>query len=434
LFLFFMVPVGEDLVGPMMHFTADFTVWLVKLSGIPVYREGLFFSLPSGSWSVVEACSGVRYLIASFCLGCLYAYLTFRSLSKRLLFVLLSLVVPILANGLRAYGIVMIGHLSDMSLATGVDHLIYGWLFFGVVMLALFSVGTLFSDTDASVAGFNAATGGSVNGAAVPTSDQLSGMGWGQGRLLASAGLLLLMALWPLLAERIAARPLTVAQVSLQAPLMNVSAGSLAALGALDPRAQWQPSAMARDAWRPASFTRDLKSLVTLENQAPKAAQILLLEQAYQRDKVRLSLFVRHYLSQHSGRELVTSGDRLLSIEQRQWRLMGSQTHRVVLAGQAWSLEQALIKNTNSAQLVWSWYRIGRWNTNNHYWAKLLEAYYQLSFGPRAVSQITLGLNLDADSPDDIAAAQAELLGFIQRALPSLTHNLDRISQPEVQP
>ena len=31
--------------------------------------------------------------------------------------------------------IVMLGHLSNNKLAVGVDHIIYGWVFFGVVML-----------------------------------------------------------------------------------------------------------------------------------------------------------------------------------------------------------------------------------------------------------------------------------------------------------
>lgn len=146
LFLFLMVPMGEDLVDPMMEFTATSTVWMIKMTGIPVYREGLYFALPSGNWSVVEACSGMRYLIASVTLGVLYAYISYQSLSKRLWFVLASCIVPIVANSLRAYGIVMIGHYSDMTLATGVDHLIYGWLFFGVVMAILFWAGSFFSD------------------------------------------------------------------------------------------------------------------------------------------------------------------------------------------------------------------------------------------------------------------------------------------------
>ena len=95
---------------------------------------------------MVEACSGVRYLISSITLGCLYAYLTYRSTLRRALFIGLSIVVPIIANGLRAYMIVMIGHLSGMELATGVDHLIYGWLFFGLVMFVMFWIGSFWRE------------------------------------------------------------------------------------------------------------------------------------------------------------------------------------------------------------------------------------------------------------------------------------------------
>jgi exosortase A len=142
LFLLFAVPVGEFLLPPMMNFTADFTVAALRITGIPVFREGNFFSVPSGSWSVVEACSGLRYLIASLTLGCLFAYLTYRTVWRRVAFIALSIVVPIIANGFRAYLIVMIGHLSNNKLATGVDHVIYGWVFFGFVMLLLFWVGS----------------------------------------------------------------------------------------------------------------------------------------------------------------------------------------------------------------------------------------------------------------------------------------------------
>ncbi len=82
-FLFFAVPVGEPLVQPMMEFTASFTVELLRLTGIPVYREGLYFSLPSGNWSIVYECRGVRYIIASVTLGVLYAYLAYRSYWRR---------------------------------------------------------------------------------------------------------------------------------------------------------------------------------------------------------------------------------------------------------------------------------------------------------------------------------------------------------------
>lgn len=148
LFLYFAVPLGDFLLPIMMEGTADFTVAAVQLSGVPVYREGLQFVIPSGNWSVVEACSGVRYLIASFMVGTLFAYLNYRSTVRRAIFMAMSLVVPVLANWLRAYMIVMLGHLSGNTLAVGVDHLIYGWVFFGIVIGLMFMIGARWSEPD----------------------------------------------------------------------------------------------------------------------------------------------------------------------------------------------------------------------------------------------------------------------------------------------
>jgi len=148
-FLFFAVPVGEFMLPQLMQWTADFTIAALRLSGIPVYREGMQFVLPSGRWSVVEACSGIRYLIASMMVGTLYAQMTYRRWPRRLAFVGISIVVPIVANWLRAYMIVMIGHLSNNRLAVGVDHLLYGWIFFGVVMLLMFTIGARWRESPA---------------------------------------------------------------------------------------------------------------------------------------------------------------------------------------------------------------------------------------------------------------------------------------------
>ncbi|WP_018412976.1 exosortase A [Methyloversatilis thermotolerans] len=148
-FLFLGVPMGEGLMLPLMNTTADFTVFALQAMGFPVYREGTFFELPSGSWSVVEACSGLRYLIASFTVGALYAYLSYRSPWRRAAFIVAAVATPVLANWLRALMIVLLAHYSDMKIATGVDHIIYGWVFFGAVMLLLFWIGSFWQESDA---------------------------------------------------------------------------------------------------------------------------------------------------------------------------------------------------------------------------------------------------------------------------------------------
>ena len=115
---------------------------------MPIFREGNFLTIPSGTWSIVEACSGLRYLIASFMVGSLFAYLSYRSPIRRAAFVAASLAVPIVANWVRAYMIIMLGHLTSNRLAVGADHLIYGWVFFGVVMVLLFWIGAKWREDD----------------------------------------------------------------------------------------------------------------------------------------------------------------------------------------------------------------------------------------------------------------------------------------------
>lgn len=159
-YLIFAVPLGDSLVPQLQQVTADISVAALRWSQIPVYREGLYLTIPSGLFHVAEACSGIRYLIASLATGTIFAYLSYRSRKKQLLFVIASVVVPVLANGLRAYGIIMIAHLSGMKYAVGVDHLIYGWAFFGLIVFVMFYIGNKFADpVPATTASAGAVTG-----------------------------------------------------------------------------------------------------------------------------------------------------------------------------------------------------------------------------------------------------------------------------------
>ena len=146
LYLWFAVPFGEFLVPWLQDVTADMAVALLRMFAIPVFRDGHFIALPNGNFLVEEACSGISYLIASLALGTLYAYLQYRSYTRRAIFIALSIIVPIIANGIRAFGIILIAHLTNNEYAVGVDHLIYGWVFFGVVIFLLFLLGRTFAD------------------------------------------------------------------------------------------------------------------------------------------------------------------------------------------------------------------------------------------------------------------------------------------------
>ena len=146
LFLGFMVPLGDFLIAPLQELTATVSVWMIEVTGVAVKREGLFIELTSGVWEVAEACAGVRFLIANFFVATLFAYFSYDKLWKWVLFGVLAFVIPVAANCVRAYGIMMLAHVTDNALAVGVDHLVYGWFFFSLVMLLMLWVGSKFAD------------------------------------------------------------------------------------------------------------------------------------------------------------------------------------------------------------------------------------------------------------------------------------------------
>jgi EpsI family protein len=145
-FALLAVPAGDFLMPPMMDITATGSVFLLGLSGVPVFRDGWLISIPEGNFQVAEACSGVRYLIGATTTGLLFGYLFFKSWKKRIIFIAFTVFLTVMANVFRAYIIILLARLTDMRLAVGVDHFIYGWLLFSLMLLVVFSVGFRFAD------------------------------------------------------------------------------------------------------------------------------------------------------------------------------------------------------------------------------------------------------------------------------------------------
>jgi len=367
LFLLLAVPFGEVFVGPLINLTADFTVWAVQATGIPVLRNGTRFELPTGSWSVVEACSGVRYLISSFTLGCLYAYLTYRTRSKRLLFVAVSIVVPIIANGLRAYMIVMIGHLSGMELATGVDHLIYGWLFFGLVMLLMFWIGSFWrEDEDLPVAPAQRAA---LAGSAAPAPASTARMA------AMCAAVVLLSALWPGFARYNDAANLNPNPVQL----------SSAAIG-------WPQVAPFAD-WTPRWVNPDATFRATYQNSA--AMPPVALDMIY-------------YRNQRNGKALISSTN-VLADSDDAWHAVGATQRNETLHGQQIALRETRLNGPTGQILVWQWMSIDGHLTANNYVGKLLQAQAKLRFRGDDGAVVLLSAPV-RDNPD---AARAALRAFM---------------------
>ncbi|MDZ7713544.1 MAG: exosortase A [Rhodovibrio sp.] len=147
-YLLLAVPFGDFAIAPLQDLTAQYTVPLVRMSGIPVYLENWHIQVPGGSFLVAEACAGARYLLACIALGFLVCDLLLKAWWKRVLFMVLSVAVPIVANVFRAYGIIMLAYLSGFEIAVDVDHLVYGGVFLSFVTLILLALAFWLRDAD----------------------------------------------------------------------------------------------------------------------------------------------------------------------------------------------------------------------------------------------------------------------------------------------
>ncbi|MCF6257066.1 MAG: exosortase A [Gammaproteobacteria bacterium] len=336
-YLIFAVPFGEFLVAPLQDQTAWFAVQALILSGIPVYWEGLYLTIPGGNFVVAEGCSGIRYLIASIALSSIYAYMTYRSYWKRTGFILLGIIVPIVANGIRAFSIVMIAYLSDMRIATGVDHILYGWVFFGIVMLLLFWFGSFWREEpidDSSVLKKPQA------GTVVPSSKNNYQM------IIASTFAIIFLASGTYASSLLSASSAVTGQeVRLELPKSS---------------GVWTGPTASDDAWQPSYIGADKTVYQQYQNQA---------ETVY--------FYVAYYGNQDNGKELVGSLNRVY--DQEQWRRVQDNSVSVIMpSGKNVAVAETDIRSADKRRIVWHWYNINGAVTASRVMAKMLESWERL--------------------------------------------------------
>lgn len=377
-YLLLAVPFGHAFIPTLIDLTASFTVLALQLTGVPVYREGNFFTVPSGSWSVIEACSGLRYLIASFTLGTLYAYLSYRSLKRRLIFIGLSIVVPIVANCIRAYMIVMIGHLSGMRYAVGVDHLIYGWFFFGFVMLLLFWTGSRWREDNNDKSSTPPA-----NFAA--SKDQRSFVR----ATRVACGSLAIAFFWPACAAYVEPK---ISDTAIKIDIAPVPG-------------KWEPSTRVVSDWKPSYVGPSVQFM-----------------QTYQHADRTVSLHIAYYRNGRQGPDLVHYENVLVSEGSERWRNINKEeARRLSVSSRAFEIRQNLLYSSTVKLITWRWYRVAGENTTSPYAAKLMLAKSRLLGHEADGAEIIIATPYE-DGTEEAASA---LQDFLDEMLPAVTKGID---------
>jgi len=156
LYAAFLIPFGDELIPALQHLTAQMAVALTHASGVPAVIDGLYIDTPGGKFVVAEECSGVKFLIAMVALATLVAWTGFVSWKRRIALVAGAALVSMLANGVRAWGTIYVAQWVGSERAGGFDHIVYGWIFFAVVIALVLGTAWRFFEREPGEAGLTA--------------------------------------------------------------------------------------------------------------------------------------------------------------------------------------------------------------------------------------------------------------------------------------
>ena len=138
--LFFMVPIPlivyNKITLPLQFIASRLAAGALEILGIPVLRDGNILELPHQTLSVVEACSGIRSLLALTFLSLVYGYFFEKRIWVRVMLFAATIPIAIIANGSR---VAFTGIMTQIKpeLAEGFFHESTGWVIFIVALIIL---------------------------------------------------------------------------------------------------------------------------------------------------------------------------------------------------------------------------------------------------------------------------------------------------------
>jgi EpsI family protein len=277
--------------------------------------------------------------------------------------------------------IVMIAHLSDMKLALGVDHFIYGWVFFGLVMLLLFWIGSFWREDDQPVS------------SAAPQSAAQAGNAAARPILPVVMMVLVIAGLWPVYSGWLASRPLP----------------TLSGLQ-LELRGNWQLGA---------DFTTWVPHWIGADRQ---------LRQSYSQGERKVLLELNYYVTQRQDAELINSQNFMIKQKDPMWSNVGEGLVTVQVGGQPRQVRQARMRGSDGQRLlVWQWNLINQRPVVNDHVAKLILAL------DRVRSKRDDGMSVLMAAPyedTDTQSAAATLAQFAVDMEPAIARALDQVDGP----
>ena len=278
----------------------------------------------------------------------------------------LSIVVPIVANGIRAFGIIAIAYASDNELAVGVDHILYGWVFFSLVTALVLGIGMLLREPlDESNANAQRA---SPARRAHPASTR-------------NAVAVAVLTLGLVAAGRMAAAGFD--RQSSEAQLPPIAAPVLPTTWPMTP---------ALPELSPPQFAHADRDIHT----------------AYTKDGMVVHVYIGYYAQQRRGAEAVSSNHVLA--DERVWTTRQNTSEMMDVAGTPLSVNYLKLTTGRLERDLWCLYWVNGQYVGSPYLAKVLQAKAKLLGGERDAAIIAVFIDREAGKQAAVEPAIKEFL------------------------
>jgi len=312
-FLLFAVPAEGPLVPSLVNWTAAVTFASIQASGVPIYREGAYFMIPSGGWSIADACSGIAYLTTCLMLGALYAWTMYQSTLKRVVFFIGVVIIGVVGNWIRAYLTIMIAHISDNRFFRD-GHGTFGWVLFAIFLFGYGWLGWRFRENS------------NENIQVGDKACELNRTESSRRQVIVVAILAFAsLATWPLLGIALAR--------SAQAPIRDIAD--------IAPQRGWSRVENRSVEWTPA-LTNPTRERV----------------QSFQKNGSQVEVFIGNFQKQAWDSKLVTSVNRFVDSENPNWSLAERGIAHAEISGKPLNPKTGVILGRGVRILAWQWYWI----------------------------------------------------------------------------
>lgn len=346
-FLAFAIPFEQPLAPPLAEWTAAVTIFLLEAVGVPVVRDGAYFTIPTGRWVVADACGGVKYLMSASIVAVVLAPALFTSLRKRTAFVLGAVALAIAGNWLRAFLTVLGAHWSNNQLLRD-DHSTFGWLLyallFGLYCLAWWRLREHNPPIER------------------PSSPKLKAV-----RGTSAIGIL---------AVAMAALAIVLPGPVISSAGTHKNAG-LSAVPRVAEANGWTRTSRAATQWRP-----------QLQNVAHTTVQ------SFEKDGRTVDLFIGMFREETWDAKLVSVANRFVDPESV-WALASRSPANAEFAGRQVHATRALIHGPDTRVVAWQWYWVNGVMTGSGLEAKLEQVRRRLMNGRQESAWIAIALEAD---------------------------------------